>query len=59
MCVPFDHSNDEIIVFRRKRKPQLKRRIVKARIIAGGDTMSFNTEGTRCLGVYLDTKLQF
>lgn len=42
--------------FTRRRKPELKRRITKARITVCGHTMSFNNEATRWLRVYLNTE---
>lgn len=48
-----------MISFPRRREPELKREILEARITIGGYTMSFNSETTRWLGIYLDTGLQF
>lgn len=51
----FDNFKDEILAFTRRRRPELKRRLAGARITVKGYTLCFNTEVTRCLGVYLDT----
>lgn len=45
--------------FTRRRKPEIKRRIVEVKITVRTNTMSFNNEVTKWLGVYLDSGLQF
>lgn len=40
--IAFDNAKNEVIVFISRRKPELKRGIVRARITACGHTMSFN-----------------
>lgn len=57
--ISFDNVKDELIIFMRRRKPELKRRILEARVVVRKHTMSFNTQSTRWLRVYLDTELQF
>lgn len=49
---------DEIIAFTRHRKLDLKRKLLDTRIMVRGHTMSFNSEATRYLKVYLDTGSQ-
>lgn len=48
-----------MIFFPRHKKLDLKRRNLKAKFTVRGHTMSFNTELTRWLEVYLDTRLLF
>lgn len=55
----FDDTKNEIIAFTRKRKPVLKKRIAEVRFTVRGYIIGFNTKGTRWLGVYLDTGLQY
>lgn len=57
--VAFDNSKNEILAFRRRRKPNQKQRLTEARITVRGHMLGFNTEVTCWLGVYLDTELQF
>lgn len=57
--VEFDNAKGEAIVFIRRRKPELKKRIANARITVREHTMDFNTDTMRWLGVYLDMRFQF
>lgn len=55
----FNNANDDMIVFTSRKKPYLKRRIVKARVTVHRHTMIFNMKTMRWLRVYFYTKLQF
>lgn len=57
--VAFDNLKNEAIAVRRRRKPELKMRIAETRFTVHRHTMSFNTEDTRWLRVYLNSGLQF
>lgn len=48
-----------MLTFTRRQKHDIKRRLAEARITVRGYTLGFNTEATRCLGVYLNTGLHF
>lgn len=37
----------------------MRKRLAEAQITVRGHTIGFNVEATRCLGVYLDSGLQF
>lgn len=50
---------NEITVFTRRRKPELKKKISETKITVCRHTMVFNTTVIRWLGVDLDTGLQF
>lgn len=57
--VVFDNSKNEMIVFTRQRKVDLRKQLAEARIAVREHTTGFNVEARRLLGVYLDTGLQF
>lgn len=45
--VEFNNAKDEAITIRRKRNPELKKRIAEARFAVRGQKMRINTEATR------------
>lgn len=55
----FDNKEHEMIAFTRRRKLKLKRRILEARFSVCGPSIASNIKATRCLGFYLDLRLQF
>lgn len=57
--VVFDNLKNEMIVFPRQRKADLKRRMTEGQILVRGHTMRFNVEATRWLGMYLYREIQF
>lgn len=51
----FDNFKNEIIIFTRSRKPDLKQKLAETRITVRDHTLGFNTKVTQLLGVYLNT----
>lgn len=48
-----------MIAFTKRKKKELKKRIVETRITVGGHILVFNTEGMMWLGVYQYTEAKF
>lgn len=57
--VIFDNVKEEFILFTKRRRWELKRRIAEVRAKVHRHTIDFNTEITWCLWVYLNKELQF
>lgn len=50
-----DNFKNKILAITRRRKPDLERRLAKARITVQGYILRFNTKTTYWLAIYLDT----
>jgi ribonuclease HI len=55
--VQFEAKKTEAVLFTRKRGQELRNQIQRARIMVGGHSVSFNSEATRWLGIWLDAGL--
>ena len=52
-------SKTEAILFSKARRQKLTRQLSEAELKVGGQTVLFNKEATRWLGIWLDTHLNF
>lgn len=52
--VAFHNTKDGMIIFTRRRKPELKITVAESRTMVRGHTMGINPKATRWLKVYLE-----